>query len=102
MDRLAQERLKKEFSLPGGTKCLGYVINEERSDEYLHSFNENDYLYSWYWTIRPELAFRFKKLHSAKKAKQGYTKRATIICYLFETPTHFFVTPVEGEIKEWV
>lgn len=95
MDRLAQQRLKKEIGLPSATKYLGYVLNRIESDEYLADYRRNGIAEHWAWTGAPHYAKRYKDLKQIRRIQQGYKKGLTGVCYLFETPDQFLVYPVE-------
>lgn len=95
MDRMAQQRLIKSFDLPKGTKFKGYVLSLPDTDEYLAEHQASNYADNWCWAQTPDLAKPYKKLKQVQQVQKLYTKKPTEVCYLFETPTHFWVSPVE-------
>jgi uncharacterized protein VirK/YbjX len=95
MDRLAQQRLKKELGLPSSAKYLGYVLNIPASDEYLAFHEESGGIIQWAWAALPQHAKRYKNLKSIREVQRDYTKYKSVLCYLFDLPDRYVVAAVE-------
>lgn len=95
MDRVKQQQLIRRLGLPSQTSFKGYILVCPDNNEFLSDHHTNGFVDEWSWSQIPNLAKRYRNLKSIQKTHRLYTKRPTLICFLFETKKKLVTLPLD-------